>query len=92
LLFHVIDKSILGMSLLRIFSGLVEISAAIVFIKMNDVGKALVLNSTLALLGPCILILTTAVGLIGLAEKISIFRIVVIFIGVGCILYGIKAR
>jgi hypothetical protein len=91
-LFHVIDKSILGMSLLRIFSGLVEISVAIAFIKINDVGKALLLNSSLALLGPCILILTTTIGLFGLAEKISLFRIVVIFFGVGCILFGIKAR
>lgn len=92
MLFHIFDKAVLGMSMLRIISGLIEISVAITILKFNSVEKALILNSSLALVGPVILILSTAIGLIGMTEKLSIFRIFIIFAGVGLILFGIKAK
>ncbi len=91
-MFHLFDKAILGMSLMRILSGCIELSVAVAILKFNNIEKALVLNSSLALVGPVILILTTAIGLVGMTERLSIFRIVVIFIGVGLILFGVKAR
>lgn len=91
-MFNFIDKAIMGMSLLRFVSGLIEISVAIAMLRLNDISKALVLNSALALVGPCILILTTAIGVFGMAEKLSVIRILVIFFGVGLILVGIKLK
>lgn len=86
------EKAIVGMALLRMLSGSIEILFAILFLKFNNIEKALILNSTLALVGPTILILTTAIGLVGIAEKISLMKIFWIFSGVALILYGIKSN
>jgi hypothetical protein len=91
-LFHLFDKAIIGMSLLRFLSGMIEVTVAILFLKLNDVGKALILNSSLALVGPMILIATTAIGLFGIAEKVSMTRIAMIFTGVILIILGVKGR
>ena len=46
------EKAIVGMALLRMLSGSIEIFVAILFLKFNNIEKALILNSTLALVGP----------------------------------------
>lgn len=91
-MFEGLQKAILGMSLLRLFSGLLEISVAIAFLKLNSISKALMLNSALALVGPCILILTTTIGVLGMTEKLSVMKILMIFAGVTLILSGIKMK
>ena len=91
-LFHLFEKAILGMALLRVLSGSIEIMVAIMFLKYNNIEKALMLNSSLALVGPIILILTTTIGLFGIAEKISFAKLLWVFGGVACILYGVKSQ
>jgi putative exporter of polyketide antibiotics len=91
-MFHLLEKAIIGMALLRILSGSIEIFAAFLFIKYNDIEKALIINSSLALIGPIILLLTTTIGLIGMADKISLTKILWIFGGVACIIYGVKSN
>jgi putative exporter of polyketide antibiotics len=90
-MFSLLEKAIIGMAFLRLISGSIEILAAFLFIKFNDVEKALVINSSLALIGPLVLIATTTIGLFGIAEKISFTRLIWILCGVGCILYGVKS-
>ena len=85
-MFHLFDKAILGMSILRLLSGTIEIIVALVILKLNHVEKALMINSMLAIVGPIILILTTSIGLIGLADKISLTKIFWIVIGICFIL------
>ncbi|MDR6997623.1 YqhV family protein [Neobacillus niacini] len=87
-MFIFIEKAVLGMALLRILSGCIEISAAILMIKFNSVEKALMVNSSLALVGPIILILTTTIGVLGLVGSISLYKIAWIFLGVCFILIG----
>ncbi|WP_026583719.1 YqhV family protein [Bacillus sp. J33] len=91
-MFIFLDKAILGMALLRILSGSLEIFAAVLIIKLNDVEKALIVNSSLALVGPPILLITTVIGLTGMADKISLSKILWVLIGVGCIIYGVKSN
>lgn len=91
-MFNVLDKAIVGMSILRFISGFLEILVALAILKINDLPKALILNSSLALIGPCVLILTTAIGVMGMAEKLSVTRILVIFCGVGFILLGARMK
>ena len=69
----------------------IEIMAALFIIKLNDVEKALIVNSSLALIGPLILIATTTVGLFGIAEKVPFTKMLWILCGVGMILYGVKS-
>lgn len=91
-MFTAIEKIVLAMGLLRILSGSIEISAAILMLKLNNVEKALLVNSSLVLVGPIILILTTSIGLSGIAEDISYFKIFLIFCGIGLVLYGVLSR
>lgn len=90
-MFQFLEKAIIGMALLRMLSGSIEIFAAFLFLKVNDIEKALIINSSLALIGPTILIITTTIGLVGIAEKISLTKMLWIFCGVGFILYGVKS-
>ncbi|KOP84020.1 hypothetical protein AN957_16640 [Cytobacillus solani] len=86
------EKAIMGMALLRILSGSIEIFVAILILRINDIEKALFVNSSLALVGPIILMITTTIGLVGLSEKVSFIKLIWIFGGVACILYGVKSN
>lgn len=92
-MFSLIEKAVLAMASLRILSGSIEICAAILMIKLNTVEKALMVNSSLALVGPIILILTTTIGVLGMIGdgNISLFKIFWIFLGVSCILIGARS-
>lgn len=84
------EKAVLGMAVLRILSGSIEIMAAILILKLNQVEKALLVNSGLALVGPLILLTTTTIGLVGMAEKINYSKMLIIFLGVALIFIGIR--
>jgi hypothetical protein len=86
------DKAALGMAILRLLSGSLEVTAAIVMFRLNNVEKALVVNSMLALVGPLILISTTAIGLVGLSDKLSPAKFLWVMAGVGCLLIGILRK
>lgn len=80
------------MALLRILSGSIELTAALVMLKLNDVTKALSVNAMLALVGPLILISTTTIGLVGLSDKLSPVKLMWVVAGVGCLLIGILKK
>ncbi|PWA13309.1 DUF2619 domain-containing protein [Pueribacillus theae] len=84
-----LDPGLLGMAVLRLFSAMIECSAAIAMIYFNDVKKALVINSLLAIVGPIIFITATSLGLISVAGSVSYGKLLLIIIGVGFILIGI---
>ncbi|WP_027417734.1 YqhV family protein [Aneurinibacillus terranovensis] len=85
-----LEKAIIGMALLRLLSGSIEIVAALLIIRLNEVEKALLVNSALAIVGPIVLLTTTTIGLIGLADRISMWKIIWIFAGIACIFVGLK--
>jgi hypothetical protein len=90
-MFTSFEKIVMVMAALRIFSGSIELFAAFLMLKFNSIEKALIVNSSLALVGPTILIITTAVGLSGIAEDVSFSKIFLIFLGITLILYGVKS-
>jgi len=87
-----IEKALLLIIILRIFSGSIEIAAAMLMLKFNDLEKAFYINTLLALVGPSILIITTGIALFGLAEKVSLTRMVCLFSGILLILYSLKSN
>lgn len=91
-MFHAINKFVLSMASLRMLSGSLEIIAALIMLRLNQVDRALLVNSGLALVGPMILLTTTTIGLIGIADKLSVGKLVWVFIGVGCIFYAILKK
>ncbi|VDG96999.1 Protein of uncharacterised function (DUF2619) [Lysinibacillus sphaericus] len=88
----VIERALLFIILLRVLSGSIEISAAALMYKFNDLEKAFYINSMLALVGPVILVVTTGIALSGLTEKISLTRIVCLFAGVLLIIFSLKSK
>lgn len=87
-----IERALLLMIIFRLISGSIEITAAALMYKFNDLEKAFYINSLLALVGPVILILTTGIALHGLADKISLTKIVCLFCGIFLILFALKSN
>nr|WP_289036926.1 YqhV family protein [uncultured Allobacillus sp.] len=87
-----IERTLLSIIILRILSGGIEITAALVMFKYNDLSKALVINSLLALVGPTILLSTTLIGLYGLAGKISLLKAVCLICGILLIITSLKIK
>jgi putative exporter of polyketide antibiotics len=84
------EKAILGMAALRMMSGTLELLAALLILKVNQVEKALLINSSLAIVGPLVMLTTTTVGLIGMSDRISFAKIAWIFLGIVCIFIGVR--
>ncbi|MBA2942148.1 YqhV family protein [Paenibacillus sp. CGMCC 1.16610] len=86
------NKIVLAMASLRLMSGSIEIIAAIVMLRLATVEKALLVNSTLALVGPLVLLATTTIGLVGIAEKLSYGKMLWVIAGVSCLFIGILKK
>ncbi|KMM37870.1 DUF2619 domain-containing protein [Guptibacillus hwajinpoensis] len=80
--------TVLVMGVLRLISGVIELTAAILILLMNDIKSAMMINAILAIVGPIILLVTMTAGLVGLAGDLSIGKILLIMIGVAFILVG----
>lgn len=87
-----INKIVMSMATLRMMSGTLEIIAGLLMLRFNQVEKALMVNSGLALVGPLVLLTTTTIGLVGLADKLSLGKMAWIFAGVGLIFFGILKK
>lgn len=83
------NKIVLTMASLRFMSGSIELIAAILMLRLATIEKALLVNSTLALVGPLVLLTTTTIGLVGIAEKLSFGKMIWIIVGVSCLFIGI---
>ncbi|MDQ0874963.1 hypothetical protein QFZ77_003622 [Paenibacillus sp. V4I3] len=86
------NKIVLTMASLRMMSGSIEIIAAILMLRLATVEKALLVNSGLALVGPLVLLATTTIGLVGIAEKLSYGKMLWVIAGVSCLFIGILKK
>lgn len=84
------ETTLLSMVALRLMSGTFEITAALLMLKFNNIERALQINAVLAIVGPLTLILTMTIGLVGIADKISLSKLLIVGIGVFLILFGLK--
>lgn len=84
------DRHVLAMAAMRVLSSLIEFTAAMLMLKLNQVEAALKINATLALVGPTIMMLVMALGLWGLAGKVAPNKMLAIILGVGLIFYGAR--
>lgn len=85
-----VETAVLGMVILRMISGLIEITAASLMLRFNAVDKAVMINASLAIVGPIILVLTMSIGLVGMADKLSFSKLFLIGCGVLLILIGVR--
>ena len=91
-MFGLMEKALFFMIALRLISGSIEITAAMLMLKYNDLEKAFYINTMLALVGPVILIVTTGIGLSGLSEKISLKKGIFHFSGIFLIIMSLKSK
>jgi hypothetical protein len=87
-----LNKFVVSMATLRILSGSLEVIAALLMLRFNQVEKALLINSGLALVGPFVLLATTTIGLLGIADKLSFGKMIWVIAGVSCIFFGILKK
>ncbi|MGO4887114.1 YqhV family protein [Anaerobacillus sp. MEB173] len=85
-----IETTVLSMVILRMVSGLLELSAASLMLRFNTVEKAVAINALLAIVGPIVLITTMTIGLVGMADKVSVGKLLLIALGVILILLGLR--
>lgn len=78
------------MGLLRLFSGSIELIAALLIIYFNQIETALKINAVLALVGPTVMIVVTSIGLAGLAGDVSLAKMLFVLCGVALIFIGIN--
>lgn len=89
-MFFLTDKFVFAMAMLRCISAGIEFTAAMLMLKFGRVETALKINAVLAMVGPTIMVLVTTLGLVGLAGKVSLSKLGIIFSGVVLIFYGIS--
>ena len=82
------DAFVSGMAIIRFLSATIEFTAALLMLRFGRVETALRINGVLGLVGPIVLILTTAFGVAGMAGRIQFGKLALIFAGVYLILYG----
>lgn len=86
------QTALLYMVLLRILSGSIDLFAAMLMFKLNNLEKAFIVNTSLAFVGPIIFIITTGIGLAGLSDKVSIAKMVCLFSGVLLIFLSLRMK
>ncbi len=86
------NKIVLGISTVRLMSGSIEIIAALMMLRYNHIEKTLLINTSLALVGPFVLLTTTTIGLIGVADKLSISKMLWVLLGMSCLFIGILKK
>ncbi|MFA9557010.1 YqhV family protein [Evansella sp. AB-rgal1] len=84
------EVTLLSMVALRLMSGTFEITAALLMMKFNNIERALQINAILAIVGPITLILTMTIGLVGIADKLPVTKLLIVGLGVFLILFGLK--
>ncbi|MNJ50456.1 YqhV family protein [Paenibacillus fonticola] len=87
-----LDKYVTSMAAIRIISGSIEIIAALVMFRLGRIDKALAVNAMLAFVGPTVLMVTTMIGLAGIADKLSWNKMIWIGCGISCLLIGILKK
>jgi hypothetical protein len=81
---------LLGIVMLRLFSGSMEILAAFLIYRLNSLETALKINSILASIGPLIFLGAMYLGLTGLTQKMPYGKVVLIYLGAGLIFWGLR--
>ncbi len=84
------SKVVFQMALMRLIAGSIEVTAALLMLRFGRVATALQINGVLGLIGPVILITVSTLGILGMANQVSLIKLVIIALGVCCIFIGTR--
>lgn len=82
---------LIGIVFLRILSGSIEIIAAFLIYRFNNLEHALKINTVLASVGPFIFMAAMFLGLTGMTHKMSYNKMIIIYLGVALIFWGLRS-
>ena len=78
------------MALVRLLSGIIEISAAVIMLRLSNLKSAVRINALLGLIGPIIFLSASFAGIAGMAGRVQTSKLVMIVLGVALILFGAR--
>ncbi|MBO8141808.1 MAG: DUF2619 domain-containing protein [Firmicutes bacterium] len=78
------------MAMIRVVSAAIELSAALLMLRLARLEPAVQINAALGLVGPLILVTVTLLGLAGLAGQIPVARLLLVTGGVVLIVLGAR--
>ncbi|MFW5787646.1 MAG: DUF2619 domain-containing protein [Halanaerobiales bacterium] len=78
------------MVLIRLLSGLTELTAAAIMKHYQNIEIALRINAILGIIGPVILIIVTFLGLVGISDELSLKQVLLIALGIILIFLGTR--
>jgi len=84
------NKYVLSMGVIRILFALFTGTIAIVMLVKNDPRVALRLNAVIGLVGPIILMITSALGIAGSLRSLSFWKILLVLTGTALIFIGTR--
>ena len=79
-----------SMAAVRFLSGMLEILAALVFLRLGRVDAALRINALLGLIGPLVFIVVSAFGIMAVAVHLSPLKVVLLTLGTLLVMIGTK--
>jgi hypothetical protein len=85
------SPSLLAIVFLRFLSGSLEIVAAFLIYRFNTLEHALKINALLASVGPLIFMGAMYLGLSGLSQKMSLNKMIFVYLGVALIFWGLRS-
>ncbi|MBE3574518.1 MAG: YqhV family protein [Firmicutes bacterium] len=81
-----------GMGAIRMVSALAELTGAVLMFHFGSAEKALRVNAVLSLVGPVVLLTTTALGISALVGKLPAWKLAAIAGGAGLIFFAATHR
>ena len=84
------ERLIWGMRLVRILSACIEVSAALILLRMADPKAMLRLNSVLGLVGPVVFIAVSALGLAASLGRLQPGRVLIVLAGIALVVWGTR--
>ena len=79
-----------GMAAVRVISGIMEISAALIILRLGKVESALRINAFLGLIGTLVYVIVGVLGIFAVAVKLSPLKVIVLTLGTLLVLAGTK--
>lgn len=84
------ERLLWGMRLARALSACIEVTAAVLLLRMTDARLMLRVNGLLGLVGPLIFITVSALGLAASLGKVQPGKLLLVFVGVALVLWGTR--
>jgi hypothetical protein len=78
------------MAFIRLLSGAIEVSAALIMLRLANLRSAVRINAVLGLIGPIILLSASLAGIAGMAGRVQTPKLLMIVLGVALILFGTR--